>query len=47
MQATYVQHTPKLPKFTQVLEGILLRQLRFFLGDPYGSAFFQTTGQES
>ena len=42
--STYVQHAPLLPSFTAVLESILQRQVRFFLGDPYGSAFFQTTG---
>jgi len=42
--STYVHHAHLLPNVRSVLESIILRQLRFFLGDPYGSAFFRSTG---
>ena len=42
--STYVWHAPLLPSLAAVLESIVLRQVRFFLGDPYGSAFFRTSG---
>ena len=37
-------HLPMLPSLTRVLESIMLRQLRFFIGDPYGSAFYKEAG---
>jgi meiotically up-regulated gene 157 (Mug157) protein len=45
---TYVNQLPliKMPNFRSVMESILLRQLRFFIGDPYGSAFFDASGPE-
>lgn len=41
---TYTKHSPQLPAFTRVLESTILRQVRFFLSDPYGSAFYISSG---
>ena len=42
--STYVQHAGVLPNVSAVLQSVITRQVRFFLGDPYGSAFYRSSG---